>query len=232
MKVKALCTAIVMAFMLISCTQEADEPINVVMTQTVEADTDYSAKTFAQLWEDSDLVAVVSADEISSEIIPGSSIVKTAVTFSSAKVYKGECADGIFKLTGGYMKLKTYSEAVPYLDYSSYSKQDMERGYVCTRRNGTHIPEEKETLLIFAKYAPEEDFYYAFADEKSVLVFDGDSVILEGLISEEDWTDPFVENYTEFCQGTAEKTEDGYVSVVCNWTELENVLNQFNGGNF
>lgn len=199
---------------------------HVVMTQTVEADSDYNAKTLSQLWEDSDFVAVASVDDVSSELITRTTLVQTTVKLSDVRTYKGEYTGGSFTLEGGYMRLKDYAAALPYLDFSAYSKADMESGYVCTRLTGTHIPEIKETLLIFAKYAPEEDVYYAFAGEKSIFVLDEASVILEGLASEENWTDPFAEDFTRRCNGTAEKTENGYVSVTCNWTELENVLRQ------
>ncbi len=194
---------------------DAENSRQIVDTIVSSADIAYAAETLDELYAESDFVGEIEITSVSSSIVDGTDMISTTADFDVVTAYKGDAGNRSLTVGGGYMKLSEYADQLTWLDFSQYSEEETENGYICRLTTYTHIPEKGERLLVFCKVYDEGNQIYGTSPQQSIYVCDGDTITINSMETSGSWTDPLAldleENY-----GAALTVNEQTVSVVCN----------------
>lgn len=173
------------------------ESMSIVDTFVSTADIAYAAKTLDELYAESDFVGEIEITSTTSSLVDDTDMLSTLAEYDVVTSYKGDAGDRKLTVAGGYMKLSEYAKHLTWLDFSHYSDEEMENGYICEMTVYTHIPQKGDRLLVFCKM--NDDVIYSTSPQQSIYVCENDTITINSMESSGSWTDPLAldleENY-------------------------------------
>ncbi len=200
---------------------EDSEKLMIVDTFVSTADISYSAKTLDELYAESDFVGEIEITSTTSSLVDNFGTLSTLADFDVVTVYKGDAGERQLKVSGGYMKLSEYAEKMTWLDFSHYSEDEMENGYICQMTVYTHIPEKGDRLLVFCDM--NDDVIYGTSPQQSIYVCDGDTITIGSMETSGSWTDPLALDL-EANYGATITPNDETITVTCTRETLISAL--------
>ena len=151
----------------------------ILMENAYEGSVIRDAETLGDVCSESDRISLVEITE-TNEIVRNGNAIWTECQYHVRQDYKNEGDHNAlpFLVRGGDVLLADFAAEKPYgFDFSRFSPEDMETGYIRSTPNEL-MPESGQTFLVFLKYQPPVDVYAGYFDGCSLYRVEGDTVYM------------------------------------------------------